>query len=188
MNPHLSRRDLLRGGALGAAGLALSMPNLSMLGQATPTLQLEYAANFEIALDAPQVVGQTPDGLRQIVYVSGGTASGPLINGTFLPGGGDWVRVRSDGVFVLDVRVTLELDDGHLAFSHYPGYGVISQEQYGRILGGEEVDATEYYLRTTPRFETDSEQYAWLNHTLFVATAKLAPGIAGVTYELFRVL
>src|SRR5688572_29208175 len=135
----LSRREFLQKGALGAAGLAVGTAASPLLAQAGSGLASEHVSTFSFSLDAPQVIGQVPDGFRQIYYVTSGTASGPKINGTFLPGGGDWVRVRSDGVFALDVRITLELDDGQLALVTESGTGVISQEVFGRIMEGEEV-------------------------------------------------
>lgn len=184
----LSRREFLQTGAVGAAGLAMGAVSTPLLAQAGSGLASEYVSTFSFSLDAPQVIGQVPDGFRQIVYVKGGTASGPKINGTVLPGGGDWVRVRSDGVFTLDVRVTLELDDGQLALATESGYGVISQEVFGRIVAGEEVDPSEYTMRFVIRFETASEEYAWLNQSLFIGVAALGPRLETVSYEIYQIL
>ena len=35
--------------------------------------------------------------------------------------GGDWLTLRSDGVGILDVRATLEADDGALIYTSYSG-------------------------------------------------------------------
>ena len=66
-------------------------------------------------------VGTTPHGTRRIVYVKGGTFEGPKIKGVVLPGGGDWVTVRPDGASVLDVRLALRTDDGHIIYMVYRG-------------------------------------------------------------------
>jgi hypothetical protein len=76
-----------------------------------------------------------------------------------LAGGGDWVTARADGVFELDLRATLETDDGaliHLTFS------------------GVRDDANQY-LRTFPRFETAAPKYAFLNRLLAVGIGELRP-------------
>lgn len=183
----INRRTFLKSGMAGATGLALGATASPLLAQSS-ALASEHVCTFSATLDAPQVVGPTPDGMRQIVYTTGGTLTGSKINGTLLVGGGDWLRVRSDGVFIIDVRATVQLDDGNLAYLSYPGYAVMPQEMFGRILGGEEVDGSEYYFRVLPRFETASEQYAWLNHSIFVATGQLGPGLASVVYEMYQIL
>jgi hypothetical protein len=43
----------------------------------------------------------------------------------------------------------------------------------------------EQYFRTTPRFETADERYAWLNRTVFVARGRVRAD--GIEYEVFRV-
>jgi Protein of unknown function (DUF3237) len=55
----------------------------------------------------------TPQGTRRSALVTGGTFTGPTLQGTVLPGGGDWLLIRPDGACELDVRVTLQTDDGH---------------------------------------------------------------------------
>lgn len=183
----INRRAFLKGGAAATAGLALAAASLPALAQGAG-LATEFVSTFDFALNPPDVVGPAPGGFRQIVSVREGTASGPKINGTFLAGGGDWIRVRGDGVFELDVRATLRLDDDQLAYVTYGGIAAIAEDVFGRIVGGEEVDGSEYYMRVTPRLETASEQYAWLNSALFVATARLGPGLASVTYQVYQIL
>jgi hypothetical protein len=184
----LSRREFLQRGAVGAAGLAVGAAASPLLAQDGAGLASEYVSTFSFSISAPQVIGAVADGFRQIVYVTEGTASGPKINGTFLPGGGDWIRVRSDGVFMLDVRVTLELDDGQLALVTELGTGVIPQDVFGRITAGEEVDPSEYTLRAVLRFETASEQYAWLNQAIFIGVATIGPRVETVSYEIYQIL
>ena len=58
-----------------------------------------------------------------------------------LPGGDDWTVTRSDGVVELDLRVTLETDDG--ALIHMTFEGIRDDGAPGAP-----------YFRTLPRFET----------------------------------
>ena len=67
-------------------------------------------------LEEAQEIGATPQGNRRIVYVTGGTFEGPKLKGEILPGGGDWVLFRPDGVGQLDVRATARTDDGDLIY------------------------------------------------------------------------
>jgi len=58
--------------------------------------KLEHLFDMHADLEAPQVLAGTPDGMRQIFIVKGGSVDGPRIKGRILPGGGDWAIVRSE--------------------------------------------------------------------------------------------
>jgi hypothetical protein len=77
-----------------------------------------------------------------------------------LAGGGDWVAARADGTFDLDLRVTLETDDGALIHMTFTGVR----------------DDANHYLRTLPRFETAAPKYAFLNRLLAVHRADRSGG------------
>jgi hypothetical protein len=72
-----------------------------------------------------------------------------------LPGGDDWTIKRSDGVVELDLRITLEADDG--ALIHMTFEGLLDDPAPGRP-----------YFRTLPRFETSAPKYSFLNRMLAV--------------------
>jgi len=69
----------------------------------------------------PQKIGAIPHGARSIVPVTGGDFEGPRLRGKVLPGGGDWLLLRSDGVLELDLRITLETDDHTLIHMSFQG-------------------------------------------------------------------
>ena len=77
-----------------------------------PDLSSELLFDMTLQVAPATAVGATPSGKRYIAYVTGGTFEGPRLKGRVLPGGGDWVIQRPDHVFQLDVRITLETDDG----------------------------------------------------------------------------
>lgn len=145
----------------------------------------EFLFDAHIDLAAPENIGASPAGTRAIFLVTGGTFEGPRMRGVYRPGGGDWFLTRANGVGELDVRVTLETDDGALILLAYRGVLETTPEVIARAYGGEDVDPSEYYFRTTPRFETGSEKYAWLNKTVCVATGRFSPG--KVAYRVFAV-
>lgn len=148
-------------------------------------LRSELLCEMSAELEEPQDLGTTPFGKRRILYVKGGTFAGPRLRGEVLPGGGDWVLVRLDGVRQLDVRVTLRTDDGHLVYMSHRGLLDVPPEVFQRLLRGEAVDPAEYYFRTTPTFETASEKYAWLNRIVAVGTARRTPtGMADTVYAI----
>jgi hypothetical protein len=150
------------------------------------TLQSELLCTIAITVDPKfQEVGSATWGQRRIVQVAGGTFEGPRLKGRVLPGGGDWILTRPDGVTQLDVRITLETDDGALIYMTYRGLRHGPPEVLARLARGERVEPSEYYFRTVPCFETASEKYGWLNRALFVSTGdRLPPGPIYTVYEI----
>ncbi len=140
---------------------------------------------MHVDLEAPQMVGKTPAGIRQIFIVKGGTFEGPKMKGDLLPGGGDWALVRPDGAVQLDVRATMRADDGALIYGYYSGLIVASSQIYGRIFGGEDVPLSEYYFYTNPMFQTAATQYEWLNRRIAIGRGKAIPN--GVEYRVWAV-
>ena len=136
-------------------------------------------------LEDSQMLGETPLGGRRIVYVKAGDFTGPGLKGTVLPGGGDWVLVRKDGISQLDVRITLRTDDDALIFVTYRGLLNMAPEMRSRIMNGGTVDPSEYYFRTTPTFETSSEKYAWLNNLVSVGVGRRTR--TGVVYSIYSI-
>jgi hypothetical protein len=148
--------------------------------------ELLYEAHFDLA--PPQVI-ETPNGLLQIVLATGGWVKSSKFTVTdALPGSGDWLRIRNDGVLEIDVRATLKLDDDCLAHLTYRGVAAVPEAVFGRIMGGEEVDYGEYYFRVTPRFQTGSKKYGWLNNVVCVANGKVGPQLTWVDYTAFQIL
>jgi hypothetical protein len=126
---------------------------------------------LHVIVGAPQQIGAVPHGTRRTVPLSGGTFEGPRLRGTVLPGGSaDWLLSRSDGVQELDLRVTLETDDGALISMRSFGLRHGPADVIAALGRGEAVDPATYYFRTTPRFETAHPSYAFLNRIVAVAS------------------
>ena len=147
--------------------------------------KLEHLFDMHADLAAPQMVGATPAGNRQIWVVTGGTLEGRKLKGELLPGGGDWALVRSDGAVQLDVRATCRLADGALVYATYSGLIIADTAVFGRLMQGEDVPLEEYYFYTNPMFQTGDERYAWLNQTMAVGRGKAVPG--GVEYRVWAI-
>jgi hypothetical protein len=146
-------------------------------------LQTEFLCELKANLSGPpQIIGYGPYGLRMIFHVSGGTVTGPKLNGELLPGA-DWVVVRPDGVAELDVRGTMWTHDGKLIYSHYRGISIIPPELSQKIAMGGSVDPSEYYYRTTPIFETGAEEYSWLSKVITVGVGTM--GKDYVSYKIY---
>jgi hypothetical protein len=117
-----------------------------------------------------QKVGAVPQGTRVIAPITNGTFEGPRLRGRVLPGGGDWTLLRADGVLELDLRITLETDDGALISMTSFGLRHGPPEVLAALARGESVDPSAYYFRTAPRFETSAPQYEFLNRLLAIAS------------------
>jgi hypothetical protein len=148
-------------------------------------LQLEMLFDVHIDLEPPQDLGSTPLGARRIFIVKSGTFEGPKMRGTMLRGGGDWWLGLPNHAGELDVRATLRTDDGAMILMTYCGVLDVTPEVAARALSSQGADPSEYYFRTTPRFETGAEQYAWLNKLICVATGWM--GSNKVAYRVFAV-
>jgi hypothetical protein len=148
--------------------------------------ELEYLFSYVALLQAPEVIGPVPEGIRVNFYVKSGTIRGPRLSGTLSPaGGGDWLTIRRDGMAVLDVRITLRADDGAQIYMTYPGVGDLGTDGYERFLRGE-MPAT-LALRTAPTFRTAAPQYAWLHRVLCISTGEVDFGGSEVRYDVFAV-
>ncbi len=148
-------------------------------------LLLEPLLRMQLSLAAPLEVGDTPAGRRRIIGVTGGSFAGERLKGRILPGGADWQVIRADGVASLDARYTLETDDGALIYVENRGYRHGPPDVIRRLVSGEPVDPTSYYMRTTPWFETGDARYAWLNRLVCVATGARHAG--SVELQVFEV-
>ena len=113
-------------------------------------LRLTTAATLE--------VGSTPHGMLSVFPITGGSFDGERLRGLVL-GGADWVTAAADGTFELDLRLTLETDDGALIHMTFSGVR----------------DDANHYFRTLPRFETAAPNYAFLNRLLAVGIGEVHP-------------
>ncbi len=104
-------------------------------------------------------VGATPHGTLSIFPVTGGSFEGERLRGKVLAAGGDWVTGKAGDTFELDLRVTLETNDGALIFMTFTGLR----------------DDAHQYFRTLPRFETAASKYAFLNRLLAVGIGEIRP-------------
>ena len=149
-------------------------------------IETEFLFTITLEVPPPLDLGETPYGSRRIASISGGSFEGPKLKGRVLPGGGDWLLLRRDGTLQLDVRLTLETDDGQHIYMTYKGFRHGPKDVIERLNRGEAIDPKLYYFRATPYFETSSEKYGWINRVCCIATGSRLP--SGPTYRVFQVL
>lgn len=152
-------------------------------------MKLEKLMTYHADLKPPVEVGAGPYGNRNIFEVTGGWFKGDKLNGKFLSGGGDWILIDDKGFGHLDVRGTLETDDGAFIYMQY--YGVLElNEKVGASLATGGADPTDYgdsYFMTAPRMETGDERYAWVNNLVTVGEGRIQPG-PSVEYNIYSVV
>jgi hypothetical protein len=148
-------------------------------------LPVEHLFDMHVNLQPAQPI-PTSVGARMTFVTTGGIIDGPKLRGEVLPGGGDWLIVGSDGVGRVDVRATLRTHDG--ALIHYEARGIIKVPADGleRLAAGEVLGFDETYVRTTPKFETADERYAWLSELVAVGYNVLSPN--HIDYRIYQVL
>ncbi len=151
-----------------------------------PEPRLTKVYSLEATLAAPLELGQTTQGRRRIVALTGGTFSGPEISGRLLPGASaDWQTILADGTALGDIRYVLQTDRGDLLYVTSRSIRHGSPEVLARLGRGEDVDPGEYTFRTSTRIETAAPDLDWLNKGIFISVAGRQP--AGVIYETYLV-
>jgi Protein of unknown function (DUF3237) len=181
----LHRRDLLKLLAASAAvGSADSLLRFTRARAASPqssplaeraSMTSRHLLTVKLATSPVQVIGPVPLGSRSVFPIVGGQFEGPRVRGKVLPGGGDWALLRSDGVLELDLRITLQTDDGALIYMTFTGLRHGPADVIAGLGRGEVVDPARYYFRTAPRFETASEKYSFLNRLLAIGSGENQP-------------
>src|SRR6476646_1684705 len=82
-----------------------------------PEPRLTRVYRLEAVLGEPLDLGDVSQGHRRIVPQTGGTFSGPELNGRLVPGvSADWQIILPDGTALADIRYTLQTDDGALLY------------------------------------------------------------------------
>jgi hypothetical protein len=100
--------------------------------------ELEHICSYNVGLGMPpEAIGPVAEGLRLNIYLAGCHVGGPRLRGKVLPVRADWGTMRTDGVFVLDVRATIQTDDGALIYASYGGLIDAGPDGYQRMLVGE---------------------------------------------------
>lgn len=148
--------------------------------------KLEHVFSFAgqgAAGTAPEVLGALPEGLRVNFYLAGGEFSGPAIQGKLRPVGGDWMTVRRDGVAIVDVRATLETDDGALIFMSYPGIIDLGEEGFAKFQRGELRPVVQ--IRIAPRLSTAHPNYLWMNRLQYLGIGEYRPALREARYDIY---
>jgi hypothetical protein len=132
----------------------------SITGAALWGYDLSFFATLIVNLRA-EILGETPDGYRVNFFVKGGCVVGPRINAVVRPEGGDWMAIRSDGIGMVDIRITYETSDGALIYEHAGGVFDLGPDGYAKVTAGQFTGSPPFY--PTPSWTTAHPNWKWLN-------------------------
>ncbi len=148
-------------------------------------MKLEALMTYRVNLKDPVAVGPGPKGTRMIFDVVDGTFEGPRLKGRFVQSGADWLLLDGDGVGRLDVRGTMETDDGAFIYMEYYGVIVMNDKVMAALSGDTNTGYGDTEFFTQPRFETGDPRYAWINRVVAIAEGRALAG--AVEYRVFEV-
>lgn len=117
--------------------------------------------------------GPARHGERRYVPLLGGTAAGPGLTGTVLPGGTDWQVLRADGATDISAHYVIRVEpDGALVEVQSDGIRHGPPEVMAALARGEPVPPGAYYFRTIMRLTSGHADWLHLNRQLFVASGR----------------
>lgn len=155
-----------------------------------PVPGLEPAFTVDARLGPLEDHGVTRAGHRRVVPIAGGRVGGlpdgeTRLDAEILPGGADWQVVRPDGTIEIDTRYSARTAAGEHV--HFRTSGVRSgpPSVLAALLRGEDVDPAAYYFRVAVYLETSAPRLAFLERSIFVASA--VRGADSVSYVAYRV-
>lgn len=129
---------------------------LELIPLCTATVELAETITVSSSLVIGEVTGVRFEGERLRGSLKGRAAA-------------DWLKISPEGYGTLDVKVTIETDDGAIVHATYTG----------RL----QFDTLAVYA--TPLFHTGDERYAWLNRIQAVAKGAFTAD-GGLVYEMYE--
>ena len=133
----------------------------------------QLVMQLRVTLAPARHVGHTPQGVRTIIPITGGTFEGPRLRGRILPGGADYQLMSADGQRTeLDAIYEIQTDDGT----------IIRVRNQGLIVNKKD----HYYFRAAPRFEVAADSpYAWLADELYTCEPDFSQAFAGIVLNVY---
>jgi truncated hemoglobin YjbI len=132
-----------------------------------------------------EVVGATPDGFRINWHVTHGTFAGPGFDAVVLPGAADWMRIRPDGVAIVNVQACFEMRDGARVFGSYGGIFDLGSDGYARAL--REDWPTLPPVVVTPTYATADPRLDWLNRAQCIGVGRVDMTALRVEFDVYIV-
>jgi Protein of unknown function (DUF3237) len=148
----------------------------------------EWGASFLWAGTAAlrkEVIGAMPDGLRINLHVTEGRFAGPRFEGIVLPGGSNWLRIRKDGVAIVNVTECLQTRSGARIDCLYDGILDLGADGYGRAMRGDFGILPPFVL--APTYATSDKELAWLNRAQCIGVGRVDITTLRAEYDVYVV-
>ncbi|MFM6127683.1 MAG: DUF3237 domain-containing protein [Sphaerospermopsis kisseleviana] len=145
---------------------------------------LDYLATAKVTL-RQEVIGETPDGFRINWHIVDGHLVGPDLEAFVCPGGADWMRIREDGIGVVDVNVSFRTAYGAMVYANYGGFIDLGLNGYKRAVLGE-FDPSPPVI-VTPTYITADEKLAWLNRLQCLGVGRVNFQALEVCFDVYKI-
>jgi len=181
--PHSFR--IIRPESVGALPLELEQKREGAPGdQPAGRYQLlgEFLARFTIKIEAPQIAGPTPDGIRVTWNAARGDVKGPRLTAKIVQGA-DWMLIKTDGIARVDVGALLETIDGSMIVMNYSGLIELGEDGYQKFLTNNLHKTLRVW--TTPRFSTGDDHYKWLNRRQCISIGEVSMDDLTYVYDVY---
>lgn len=156
--------------------------NPQLADQLEPTL--EHVLTLDVEIAEPIEIGETGDGQRRIIPITGGTVDG-RIDGEIIDAGADFQLHRIDRSTELVAKYAFESEGGSRVYVENRGIRYAPPETSRRLRADKPVDPDDVYFKTVPTFETADPDLKWLTQQIFVAAGTRQPD--GVTLAVYAV-
>ena len=132
-----------------------------------------------------EVIGAMPDGLRINWHVTEGRFVGPRFEGVVLPGGANWLRIRKDGIAIVNVTECLQTPTGARIDCLYDGVLDLGADGYGRAMRGDFGIMPPFVL--APTYATADKELAWLNRAQCIGVGRVDMKTLRADYDVYVV-
>lgn len=149
--------------------------SLFVNAQHVETPQLKFVMQIRAKCPEGLMVGKTPQGVRQIAPITGGTFQGPEMKGEVLSGGADYQLHHVEEKRIdMEAIYSIKTDDNILIFIRNIGFCTWAN---GKLE-----------FRTTPIFNVpEDSRLAWMNNTQFICTRNKEEMQGGVILDVWKV-
>lgn len=131
-----------------------------------------------------ELVGPTPDGLRINWHVVSGRFVGPGLEASICEGATDWMRIRPDGIAIVDVKASFMTSHGRIIDGFYGGIFDLGPDGYQRALE-DRYDPLPPVV-VTPIYSTAAPELAWLNRCQCIGIGRVDMRVFEVSFDVYR--
>jgi Protein of unknown function (DUF3237) len=132
-----------------------------------------------------EVVGAMSDGLRINWRFEEARFVGPVLDGAFLPGAADWMRIRPNGVGIVQVLGCIETRTGARIDTSYGGIVDLGRDGYARALRGDSDPLPSFV--GAPTFATSDKELEWLNRAQCLVVGRVDMKALRVEYDAYAI-